>query len=87
MVVAQSLMKFPQKTLLADRTSVHYATFSSSQIDEALQFEKDNASHLLLDDGIEGAKRFVEGFGRHGTCKNIKVRDCTSFKELSDDMI
>lgn len=57
---ASRLTKFPQKTLLADRASVHFATFSSKQMDEALQFEKDNASHLLLEEGVEGAKKFIE---------------------------
>lgn len=57
---ASSLLKFPQKTLLADRASVHFATFSAKQMDEALQFEKDNASHLVLEEGVQGAKKFVE---------------------------
>ncbi|KAK2580637.1 hypothetical protein KPH14_007745 [Odynerus spinipes] len=57
---AQSLVKFPQKALLADRASLHFATFTAKQMDEALQFEKDNASHLLLEEGIDGAKKFVE---------------------------
>ena len=67
--------------------SAHFAAFSSKQSDEALQFEKDNASHLLLEDGVEGAKKFVTGFGRHGKSTDIKARDCTSFKELSDDLL
>lgn len=64
---ARSFVKFPKKTLLADRASVHYATFSAKQLEEAMQFEKDNASHLLFEEGVEGAKRFVtEGLGKHG---------------------
>ncbi|XP_043269352.1 probable enoyl-CoA hydratase echA8 isoform X2 [Venturia canescens] len=58
-VTAHTLMKYPQKALLADRMSAHYAAFSSKQIDEALQFEKDNSSHILLEEGVEGAQRFI----------------------------
>lgn len=55
---ANSLVKFPQKTLLADRASAYFATFSAKQLEEAIQFEKDNASHLVFEEGVAGAKRF-----------------------------
>ncbi|XP_035723668.1 short-chain-enoyl-CoA hydratase-like [Vespa mandarinia] len=84
---AKSLIKFPQKTLLADRTSMHFATFSSKQIDEALQFEKDNALHLVTEEGIQGAKKFVEeGKGRHGKFYNLTNED-KSFKELDKSLV
>ncbi|XP_012276351.1 probable enoyl-CoA hydratase 1, peroxisomal [Orussus abietinus] len=85
--LAQSLTKFPQRTLLADRRSAHAATFGINQIEEALQFEKDNASHLLLEEGVAGAKKFVNGIGRHGKSYNLTKMDRISFKRLSDDML
>lgn len=84
---ARSLVKFPQKSLLADRASTHFATFSAKQLEEALQFEKDNASHLLFEEGVNGAKRFAtEGLGKHGKSYNITQVN-TQFKELDKDLI
>lgn len=85
--LASSLVKFPQKSLLADRASLHYATFSAKQLDEALQFEKDNSSHLLFEDGVPGAKKFIdEKIGRHGKFYNITVQDKT-IKELDKNLL
>lgn len=85
--MAKSLIKFPQRTLLADRASVNFATFSAKQIEESVQFEKDNASHLLFEEGVKGAKRFVtEGVGRHGKFYNITKVD-TKFKEIDKDLV
>ncbi|KAI4491277.1 hypothetical protein M0802_010210 [Mischocyttarus mexicanus] len=84
---AKSLIKFSQQTLLADRTSMHYATFSAKQMEEALQFEKDNASHLLMEEGIEGAKKFVEkGIGKHGKSYNLTEKDET-IRELDKNLL
>ncbi|XP_014471825.1 PREDICTED: probable enoyl-CoA hydratase [Dinoponera quadriceps] len=85
--LAKSLIKFPMKTLLADRASTHFATFSAKQMDEALQFEKDNASHLVFEEGVSGAKKFVEdGIGRHGKFYNIKAAD-ESIRELDETLL
>ncbi|KAF7386261.1 hypothetical protein HZH68_013393 [Vespula germanica] len=84
---AKSLVKFPQKTLLADRASTYFSTFSTKQIDEALQFEKDNALHLLTEEGIKGAKKFVEeGIGRHGKFYNLTKKE-ENFKELDSSLV
>lgn len=84
---ANSLVKFPRKTLLADRASAHFATFSAKQLEEAIQFEKDNASHLVFEEGVAGAKRFVtEGLGKHGKFYNITERK-TKFKELGKEFL
>lgn len=84
---ARSFVKFPQKTLLADRTSTHFATFTAKQLEEALQFEKDNASHLVFEEGVKGAKRFVtEGMGKHGKFYDITEIN-SQFKELDKDLI
>ncbi|XP_031834506.1 putative enoyl-CoA hydratase [Nomia melanderi] len=85
--LARSLVKFPQKTLLADRGSTHYATFCAKQLEEALQFEKDNSSHLVFEDGVEGAKRFVtEGLGKHGKFHNLTERNFTP-RDLDKDLL
>ncbi|KAK9294798.1 hypothetical protein QLX08_010698 [Tetragonisca angustula] len=84
---ANSLVKFPRKTLLADRASAYFATFSAKQLEEAVQFEKDNASHLIFEEGVAGAKRFVtEGLGKHGKFYNITERK-TKFKELDKEFL
>ncbi|XP_011300819.1 probable enoyl-CoA hydratase, mitochondrial [Fopius arisanus] len=85
--IAQSILKYPQGALLADRTSMSYATFGGKPIEEALEFERDNATDLLLDGGIKGAQRFVDGFGRHGKSTNITTNDRTSFRSLEDDVL
>lgn len=73
---------------MADRASAHNATFSSKNVDEALQFERDGSGHLIFEEGVEGAKKFVEkGIGRHGKFYNIKEADTTSFRELDKDLI
>lgn len=84
---ARSLTKFPQKALLADRASVNYAAFSSKQLDEALQFERDNALHLLTEEGVEGAKKFIkEGIGKHGKFYNLTKKD-ENIKELDKSLV
>lgn len=85
-MLAKCLTKFPQKTLLADRASTYHAAFSSDQFAEKLQFEKDNASHLLYEEGVTGAKRFLGGVGRNGNFKNLVDRNKT-FKELDKELL
>lgn len=85
--LARSLTKFPQRTICADRASARYAAFQSKQLEEALQFEKDNAAHLILEEGVQGAKKFVEeGIGRSGTSKNLTEQD-KGIRELSKDLL
>ncbi|XP_012163635.2 short-chain-enoyl-CoA hydratase-like [Bombus affinis] len=85
--LAKSFVKFPQRTLLADRASAQFATFSAKQLEEAIQFEKDNASHLLFEEGVAGAKRFVtEGLGKHGKFYNITKIE-TKFEEFDKDLL
>lgn len=87
MNLAISLVKFPQKSLLADRASAYYAMFSPKQMEEALQFEKDNSSHLILEEGVSGAKKFIDhGIGRHGKFYFITTQD-TSIRELDENLL
>ncbi|XP_076656042.1 2,3-dehydroadipyl-CoA hydratase [Halictus rubicundus] len=84
---AKSCVKFPQRALLADRASAYYATFCAKQLEEALQFEKDNGSHIVFEDGVNGAKRFVaEGLGRHGKFYDITKIDDT-IKEIDKEFL
>ncbi|CAK9820753.1 3-hydroxypropionyl-coenzyme A dehydratase [Anthophora plagiata] len=87
LVFAKSFVKFPQKAMLADRASLNYATFSTKQFEEAMQFEKDNASHILFEEGVIGAKRFItEGLGKHGKSHNLKIVN-RKFKELDENLL
>lgn len=84
---ASSLVKFPQKSLLADRTSAHFAAYSTKPIEEALQFEKDNSSHLILEEGVEGAKKFIHhGIGKHGKFYDITLKD-KNIRELDETLL
>lgn len=56
-------------------------------MEEALQFEKDNSSYLIFEEGVAGAKKFVEhGIGRHGKCHNITTQD-TNIRELDENLL
>lgn len=61
--LAQSLAKFPQKTLLADRASA-YAQWDLP-LHQALHQEWARGKHCIAD-GLQGATRFAGGQGRHG---------------------
>ncbi|XP_046435190.1 probable enoyl-CoA hydratase [Neodiprion pinetum] len=85
--LAQCLLKFPQRTMLADRASAHNASFSSRSFEEALQYEKDHSSHLLLEEGAVGAKKFREGIGRHGKFYHLRPIDRSKTDEIKDDLL
>lgn len=73
--------------MLADRASAHFAMFSPKPMEEALQFEKDNSSHLILEEGVSGAKKFIDhGIGRHGKFHDITTRD-NSIRELDENLL
>lgn len=64
--LAQSLVKYPQKCMLADRTSALNATFAAKSLQEALKFEHENGISVIMEESVEGAQKFVDGLGRHG---------------------
>ncbi|XP_042858635.1 mevalonyl-coenzyme A hydratase sidH-like [Penaeus japonicus] len=64
--LAQSLVKFPQECLRADRKSALYATFSASSLRDALRYEHENGVPVIMKESIHGAQKFVDGIGRHG---------------------
>lgn len=65
--LANSLCKFPQKCLKADRHSAYHSLFKAESLKEALQFEFENSKHVLLEESVSGAQTFMEGIGRHGS--------------------
>jgi hypothetical protein len=46
--LATSLVKFPQECLRADRVSAYNSAFNASSLEEALEFEKSNATSAVL---------------------------------------
>jgi hypothetical protein len=46
--LAISLVKFPQECLRADRVSAYNSAFNASSIEEALEFEQNNATAVVL---------------------------------------
>lgn len=69
--LATSLVKFPQECLRADRVSAYNSAFNASSLEEALEFEKSNATSAVLQESVAGAKQFISGVGRHGKFYNI----------------
>ncbi|XP_064108345.1 enoyl-CoA hydratase EchA19-like isoform X2 [Macrobrachium nipponense] len=64
--LAQSLTKFPQECLKADRRSTLNAALSSDSFQEALKFEHENGVPIIVKESVAGAQKFVSGVGRHG---------------------
>lgn len=52
--LANSLVKFPQKCLRADRASTYYAAYSAKSHDDALQNEFENGKHVIFEESIKG---------------------------------
>ncbi|PNF37701.1 hypothetical protein B7P43_G11463 [Cryptotermes secundus] len=69
--LATSLVKFPQGCMQADRVSAYNSAFSASSFEDALEFEKDNATPIVLQESVTGAKKFMSGVGRHGKFYNL----------------
>ncbi len=63
LALAESLTKFPQRTMLADRMSA-YAQWDLP-LPAALHQEWERGKHCIAD-GVAGAGRFASGEGRHG---------------------
>jgi len=64
--LAKEIVKFPQDCLRSDMESAKYATYSARTLEEALNFESENAASVLTTEAIEGAKKFIAGWGRSG---------------------
>ncbi|KAK5649526.1 hypothetical protein RI129_000555 [Pyrocoelia pectoralis] len=77
--LATSLTKFPQACLLADRKSTYNATFKSV-LDQLIKYESEQSIHVIHQESIEGAKKFVSGIGRHGKTYNLSERDLPTWE-------
>lgn len=77
--LATSLTKFPQACLLADRKSTYNATFKSV-LDQLIKYESEQSVDVIHQESIEGAKKFVDGIGRHGKASNLMERDLPAWE-------
>merc|ERR1719510_2462988 len=64
--LASQIARLPQECLRVDRASAYHATFASKSLEGSLQYESDNAIHVISQESLEGAKKFVKGLGRSG---------------------
>jgi enoyl-CoA hydratase len=64
--LAEQIAKFPQRCMRSDRMS-SYAQWSN-ELEDALEDEMEyGVSVIKSGETVEGAKRFAEGRGRHGS--------------------
>ncbi len=66
--LAHQIAAFPQQCMLADRESAYRQWDLPLQL--ALQHEGMRGAHIVAEEGIAGAARFVGGAGRHGAFNN-----------------
>ncbi|KAG2458269.1 MFPA protein, partial [Polypterus senegalus] len=64
--LAERISCFPQECLRADRSSAYHSVFDAPSFTKAMQFEFDNAKHVLLSEAITGADKFSSGIGKGG---------------------
>jgi enoyl-CoA hydratase len=67
--LANEIAKFPQNCLRVDRNSIKNQ--NNLTIKEGLEYEWHNSIKACSEEGIKGARRFTQGYGRHGDFKNI----------------
>ena len=67
--MAREIARFPQECMRADRRSVYLQ--QGLPVHEALKREWYNGLAALKKEGIAGARRFVDGVGRHGDFSKI----------------
>ncbi|KAK3645745.1 hypothetical protein LTR56_008932 [Elasticomyces elasticus] len=64
--LAEELLKWPQKCMLADRESAYHAAFDAGSFQEAMRNESVKGSVIVQQESLDGAARFSGGAGRHG---------------------
>ncbi|KAJ6650059.1 Mevalonyl-coenzyme A hydratase sidH [Pseudolycoriella hygida] len=75
-LLAKEIAKHPQECMLRDRASAWNSTYSSSNFQEAIEYEMSNSLDVIMKESIAGASSFVNGAGRHGsfnTAPNSKL--------------
>ena len=68
--LAHEISRFPQVCVRTDRRSILKQRDLTMQ--DALTHEWYNGKKALKEEGIDGARRFKEGLGRHGDFSKIK---------------
>lgn len=64
---ANQISKFPQACLNKDRLSAYNAVYTAKSFDDALKYEMENGLEVFKTESIQGATRFTEGTGKHGS--------------------
>lgn len=64
--LAEQISSFPQQCLRADRSSAIYSCYDAPSFTQAMQYEMDNAVHVISAESVPGAKKFSTGIGRGG---------------------
>lgn len=64
---ANQIAKFPQDCMNKDRLSAYNAMYSAKNFEEALKYEMENGLEVFQKESVEGATKFKEGVGRHGS--------------------
>lgn len=64
-----------------------HSTFSHQPISELIKLAEENAKDLMMSEGVQGAQRFVGGFGKHGKSTNMSRSNNTAFRSLSNDFL
>jgi len=67
--LALEIAKFPQECMNADRKSAYYAMYSAKDFEDAVQNEMNKGMDIIHKESVQGAAKFVQGVGRHGSFK------------------
>ena len=67
--LAADIARYPLHCMLADRRSV--LSQQGLSLEDALHEEYRNSISMLRAEGVEGARRFAAGLGRHGDFEDI----------------
>lgn len=65
--LAEHIASFPQQCLLTDRASANKSSLGTRRtLAQALREELNAGMQVLHKEGIDGARKFSQGAGRHG---------------------
>ncbi|KAK3067421.1 hypothetical protein LTR53_015726 [Teratosphaeriaceae sp. CCFEE 6253] len=65
--IAEELLQWPERCMLADRASAYYAAFDAGSMVEAMRKESEEGGKVIVQESVAGAARFSGGAGRHGS--------------------
>lgn len=71
--IARQLLDFPQGCMNGDRASAYHAAYEAKSFEDALRFEFENGLKAIVNESINGAKRFASGEGKHGRFGKAKL--------------